>query len=35
MFYKDIYKLAKERVLAFAEILGQSPVYTITHNNTR
>lgn len=29
MHYKDCYKLAKERVISFAEIIGKSPVLSI------
>lgn len=29
LYYKDIYKLAKDRVCAFAEIIGKSPVHNM------
>ena len=29
MHYKDIYKLAKERIHAFAEIIGKSQVHLL------
>lgn len=35
MFYKDIYKLAKERIVAFADIIGKSPIAELTVNNPR
>ena len=30
LHYKDCYKLAKERVIAFAELIGKSPILSLT-----
>ena len=32
LHYRDIYKLAKERVIAFAEIIGKSPVLDLMND---
>ena len=34
MYYKDIYKLAKERIEMFADILGESPINLIQTTKT-
>ncbi len=31
--YHDIYKLAKSRIVSFADIIGQSPVHNLLENN--
>ena len=31
MHYKDAYKLAKERVEAYAAVVGKSPIYLLEH----
>ena len=33
LFYKDIYKLAKERIIKYVEIIGQSPILGLGSNN--
>lgn len=33
MYYKDAYKLAKERVEAYAAVVGKSPIYLIEQNH--
>lgn len=33
IFYKDIYKLAKERIIVYAELVGKSPVLQLGENN--
>ena len=33
MAYKDIYRMAKERVIEFSSIIGQSPILVITEQN--
>ena len=33
MFYKDIYLLAKERIIKYVEIIGKSPILQLEGNN--